>query len=319
MLPFANVASPESHPDYARWLRAVQEALDGCPLSRDQLAARLNIGTRTLRRILSGQTQPALSTYLALTEGYRLDPIGLHGQVRLLAPAPGTAHADFDPVAYTDALAAAAAGIGANGRLDVLTVDMPVFYFLESPLLAEWKLRFFTDAREGVTDARFATALERSGELGLRYAALPRREVWGVDPLRGFCHQLERLVAEDRMGLDTARDCFSKLDDMLHELTVQLEDGTSPLQLRVQAAVAGAARYIVHDGNGECRARVSVDSPSFLASATHRTCAYFAAQFEESWQRAQVVSECAQSTRAFFAQQQRVLARRRDRVMASVQ
>lgn len=151
------------------------------------------------------------------------------------------------------------------------------------------------------------------------YSTTTRREIWGPDPLRSFCHQLESLIAVDKLRgveLDKVADAVRRLIVQLNACAVTDSAGAHPLSLRYEAGRTVSATYLLRKPAAAGIAFVSLENPHFVKSADGNTARYLSRQFDYAWQRAPSLSTSKPTQAAYFASLETSTERRLARLLA---
>ena len=317
-LHFANEAD--------RWHDDLLKAMKTQKVKRRKLAELLGCTMDAIGRRLRGDTPWSLADYGQLTQYFDLTPIGQRGNLRFEEVRNPDRESGFSPEHYLSALQQLAdvCELG-NYSVDVISTDLPIFYFLNDPILVKLKLLLFTvnASPRLVRKAQqrnlhhFNAFIPLAIEVGQRYNQLTRREIWGPDPLRSFCHQIERLANSGQLK-DVDLDAVAKAVSQLSErLGVQLQgELADTLEVHCEQERAVSATYLLRNLKFPTLAFVSLDSPYFVKNADGYTGKILSENFDRHWAKAVTVSGQQTPAMAYRDEIERSTDRRVKRLVA---
>jgi hypothetical protein len=277
-------------------------------------------------RRLRGDTPWSLADYGLLTQYFDLAPIGQRGNLRFEDVRNPDLESGFSPDHYLSTLKQLATVCETgNYSLDVMSSDLPIFYFLDSPTLIKLKLLLFTANASPRLVRRaqqrnlhhFKTYVSAAQDIGHRYLRIERREIWGPDPLRSFCHQIERLAISGQLNevdLITVAEEVSQLSEKLSEHLLGML--ASQLEVHCEQERAVSATYLFRNPKIATLAFVSLDNPYFIKNADGYTGQVLSENFERHWFKTASVSGQQAAAMAYRDDLRRNTERRVKRLMS---
>lgn len=295
----------------AAWQRRLKAYSKAQGISRVQLAAMLGLKPRALQRRFAGQTEWSLSEYLNAIHLVGLPPIPEPNTLRLrYQNRPGAAR--FDESAYLNNLEVAAEPLFQHpGTIEVASTDLPMFYLLGSPATLRAKFMVFAGGQQ-LTRPFTSSFLARCERLANHYNTVPRKEIWGKDPLLSLSHQVQYLVQLGLLKLQECQEIKQELIDLLNSLETQLLDKTISLQLRHDDLRVTNTMYRVLPDNRPGTTYMSYDNPNAFATADIESNQWFEEHFNQLWERTTALDSSA-PIRSYFTFTQHELKRRMQR------
>jgi hypothetical protein len=291
-LHFANEAD--------RWHDDLLNVLKIQKVKRRKLAELLGYTMDAIGRRLRGDTPWSLADYGLLTQYFDLAPIGQRGNLRFEDVRNPDLESGFSPDHYLSTLKQLATVCETgNYSLDVMSSDLPIFYFLDSPTLIKLKLLLFTANASPrlVRKAQqrnlhhFKTYVSAAQEIGQRYLRIERREMWGPDPLRSFLHQIERLAISGQLNEVDLQAVAAAVSQLSEKLGMYIYGGEMDnLQVRREQERAVSATYLFRKPKSSALAFVSLDNPYFVKNADGYTGQVLSENFDRHWSKAAIVS-----------------------------
>lgn len=295
----------------AAWQRRLKAYSKAQGISRVQLAAMLGLKPRALQRRFAGQTEWSLSEYLNAIHLVGLPPIPEPNTLRLrYQNRPGAAR--FDESAYLNNLEVAAEPLFQHpGTIEVASTDLPMFYLLGSPATLRAKFMVFAGGQQ-LKHPFTSSFLARCERLANHYNTVPRKEIWGKDPLLSLSHQVQYLVQLGLLKLQEVREIKQELIDLLNSLETQLLDKTLSLQLRHDDLRVTNTMYRVLPQESPGITYMSYDNPNAFATADIESNQWFEEHFNQLWERTTALDSSA-PIRSYFTFTQHELKRRMQR------
>jgi len=297
------------------WQNRLKAYTKAQKITMAQLAEMLDLKPRALQRRFAGQTAWSLSEYLQATHITGLPPIPEPNIIRLRYQ-DRTAGTGFDESAYLTNLEIAAEPLfQGTGSIDVSSTDIPMFYLLGCPLTLEAKFMIFAGGKK--MNQKFTSSfLARCDRLAKHYRETPRREIWGIAPLRTFIYQLEYLASLRLLDLQQLDGIFQELRALLSELETQLLDRASGLILRHDDLRVTTTMYRVVPTDAPGTAYLSYDNPDAFATADIESNRWFEGHFKQLWDRTSAL-DSSRPIRNYFAGVQQEFGRRIERIKES--
>lgn len=295
----------------AAWQRRLKAYSKAQGISRVQLAEMLGLKPRALQRRFAGQTEWSLSEYLNAIHLVGLPPIPEPNTLRFrYQNRPGATR--FDESAYLTQLEVAAEPLFQHpGTIEVASTDLPMFYLLGSPATLRAKFMVFAGGQQ-LTRPFTSSFLARCERLANHYNTVPRKEIWGKDPLLSLSHQVQYLVQLGLLKLQEVREIKQELIDLLNSLETQLLDKTLSLQLRHDDLRVTNTMYRVLPQESPGITYMSYDNPNAFATADIESNKWFEEHFNQLWERTTALDSSA-PIRSYFTFTQHELKRRMQR------
>ena len=309
-----------------RWHEDLLKAIKTQKIKRRKLAEMLGYTMDAMGRRLRGDTPWSLADYGQLTEFFDLAPIGQRGNLRFENVRNPDLESGFSPEHYLSTLQQLAdvCELG-NYSVDVISTDLPIFYFLDDPILIKLKLLLFTinASPRLVRKAQqrnlhhFNAFVTVAMEVGQRYHRLTRREIWGPDPLRSFCHQIERLANSGQLNEVDLSAVAKAVSQLAERLDVQLSGELADrLEVNCEQERAVSATYLFRNPKSPTLAFVSLDNPYFVKNADGYTGQVLSENFDRHWAKAAPVTGQKTAATAFRASLSTSTERRMKRLVA---
>lgn len=296
------------------WQKRLKAHCKAHKISMVALAAMLEMKPRALQRRFAGQTAWSLSEYLQATHLLQLPPIPEPNTLRFRFQSKPKEHR-FDESAYLNNLEVAAEPLFKHpGTIEVASTDLPMFYLLGSPATLRAKFMVFAGGQQ--LERPFTSSfLARCERLNIHYNSIPRKEIWGKDPLLTLIHQVQYLVHLGLLNLQEIRMIKNELKNLFASLETQLLDKTISLQLRHDDLRVTNTMYRVLPDEQPGTTYMSYDNPNAFATADIESNQWFGEYFDQLWERSNSL-DFSVPIRKYFANTQRELNRRMERIEA---
>ncbi len=295
----------DQHLAFDGWVDLLRARLRDQACSTAELAKMLDLSESNLYKRLRGQTAWTLTEFLSISRYFKL-PLDLplnQNSTALVFYADEQPTQAFDAEAYLRKLTELTLLYAQeNTLIHVVTAELPVFYFFDSPTLLALKLFQFTRARHdhrvGPISSwdllRTQHWLPQTQAAYQRYLQTPAYEVWGKSPLAVFLSQLIsmhrlRLIPEATLPL-----VCQELEQLVHKLSTLIDESFLKHALhtyRVDEDRHSGAIFHLHARQQGDMAFVTFDNPFHLRSAGPHTAAHFEAFAKTAFLRARPLSQ----------------------------
>ncbi len=273
---------------------SLKAALKAQSVSQQQLADVLRVTRQTVSNKISCATPWTAQEMLLLSETFGVPLQNPYSAVHSLQLTPGyVPEGAFCLESYLSALESEfSPSAPLHARLDIISTDLPIFYFL--PTLELFAFKMYSYARARVGDSEMEPFGEpwieevrrfhsRAEALAARYFRIYRREVWGANPIGSVCRRLERHRDLGYVAPEMLRLLTGCLRVLLGSLGERYHDSDEELQLRYNPDRSTSTIYCASVNNVPVRGHLTYDHPYYFTADTPASLDFLKECTQSAW------------------------------------